>query len=281
MRILVTGGSGLVGRYVIDELAAHHDVENIDLRKPRRPDIPFHEADLLDPAQARKLIRDFDAVVHLAGIPHPLNDPPERVFRTNTLGTFNVLDACAVNGVRKVIFMSSESVLGFAFSTTRLWPEYLQIDEQHPQRPQDPYGLSKVCSEQLCLGFSRRTGMQTTCLRPPWIWAPEPDEIVMYRQLRDDYTKWYKNVWAYIHVVDVARAVRQCVESADLPAHEAFFICAPDNWTDIESRSLAAKFFPETTSIHPGFSGNCSFLSTERARKAFGFAPQYTWRNIL
>jgi UDP-glucose 4-epimerase len=281
MRILVTGGSGLIGRYVIDELTRSHDVENLDRRKPHRTDIPFHEVDLLDAAQAGSRIRGYDAVVHLAGIPHPLNDPAERVFRTNTLGTFNVLEACAANGIRKVVFMSSESVLGFAFSTTRMWPEYLQIDERHPQRPQDPYGLSKVCCEQLCQGFSRRTGMQTICLRPPWVWVPEPDEIKMYRQLRSEYQKWHKNVWAYIHVFDLAKAVRQCVEATNLPDHDAFFVCASDNWTDAESRSLAMEYYPETKEILPGFTGNCSFISTTKARKSFGFSPGYSWRDIL
>jgi len=281
MKILVTGGSGLVGRYVAGELSSSHQVEILDIKKPARGDLPYHEVDLLDEASARKCVREFDVVVHLAGIPHPLNDPPERVFRTNALGTFNLLEACAVNGIRRFVFISSESVLGFAFSTTRMWPEYLQIDEHHPLRPQDPYGLSKLTCEQLCNGFSRRTGMQTICLRPPWIWVPEPNEIKMYKQLRSEYQKWSKNLWAYIHVYDVAKAVRQCVESPGLPVHDAFFICAPETWTDVESRSLAAEYFPETKTISPSLSGNFSFISTEKAKRAFGFSTAYSWRDII
>lgn len=270
----------MVGRYVVDELALSHQVENFDVKQPYRTDLPFLEVDLLNEEMVKKHVSGFDVVVHLAGIPHPLNDPPERVFRTNVLGTFNVLEACAANGIRRLIFISSESVLGFAFSTTRMWPEYLQIDEHHPQRPQDPYGLSKVTCESLCLGFSRRTGMQTICLRPPWIWVPEPSEIKMYKQLRSEYQNWSKNLWAYIHVYDVARAVLQCAESSDLPAHDAFFICAPETWTDVASRSLAAEYFPETKTISPSLSGNFSFISSEKAKKAFGFSTAYTWRDI-
>lgn len=281
MKILVTGGSGLVGRYVVDELASSHQVENLDLKKPHRTDLPFHEVDLLNEAVLKQHVKGFDAVVHLAGIPHPLNDPPERVFRTNALGTFNVLEACAANGIRRLVFISSESVLGLAFSTTRLWPEYLQIDELHPLRPQDSYGLSKLTCEQLCNGFSRRTGMQTICLRPPWIWVPKQSEIKMYKQLRNEYQKWSKNLWAYIHVYDFARAVRQCAESSDLPVHDAFYICALETWTEVESRSLAAEHFPETKAISPSLSGNFSFISTEKAKKAFGFSPAYTWRDII
>ena len=281
MRILVTGGSGLVGRYVVEELKLTHYVEILDLKKPDRTLLPYHPVDLLDGEATKKVVQGFDVVVHLAGIPHPLNDPPEKVFHTNTLSTYNVLEACAANGVRRVVFMSSESVLGFAFSTTRMWPESLPLDERHPLRPQDPYGLSKATCEQLCDGFSRRTGMQTICLRPPWVWAPEPQEVTVYRQLRAEYPKWYKNLWAYIHVFDVAKAVRQCMESPDLPVHDSYFICAPETWVDVESRELVTRYFPETDQISESFAGRASLISCEKAKRAFGFSAHYSWRDII
>ena len=281
MRILVTGGSGLVGRYVVEELKLTHHVEILDLKKPDRSLLPYHAVDLLDEEATRKHVQGFDVVVHLAGIPHALNDAPEKVFRTNTQSTYNLLEACAADGVRRVVFISSESVLGFAFSTTRMWPEYLPLDERHALRPQDPYGLSKVTCEQICSGFSRRTGMQTICLRPPWVWTPEPQEAALYRQLRAEYPKWYKNLWAYIHVFDVAKAVRQCVESPDLPVHDSFFICAPDTWVDVESRELVARYFPETVQISESFGGTASLISSEKAKNAFGFSAHYSWRDII
>jgi len=280
MRILVTGGSGLVGRYVVKALQADHDVEILDLKQPAVGDVPFHSIDLLDAAALKQMVREFDVVVHLAGIPHPLNDPADVVFRTNTLGTFNVLEACAANDIRKFIFISSESVLGFAFSTTRIWPLTLPIDEHHPLRPQDPYGLSKVTCEQICSGFTRRTGIQTICLRPPWIWAPEPKEVAFYRQLRAEYPNWFKNLWAYIHVFDVAAAVRTCLERKDLPLHDSLFICARENWTDQESRRLANQFYPETTQLAEDFTGSASFISTKKAKNLIGFEPKYSWRDL-
>jgi len=280
MKILVTGGSGLVGRYVLEELKLTHHVEILDLVKPDRT-LPYHHVDLLDEEATRKNVQGFDVVVHLAGIPHPLNDPPEKVFRTNTQSTYNLLEACVANGVKRVVFMSSESVLGFAFSTTRMWPQFLPLDERHPLRPQDPYGLSKVTCEQLCGGFSRRTGLQTICLRPPWVWVPEPQEVAFYRQLRAEYPKWYKNLWAYIHVFDVAKAVRQCVESPDLPVHDSYFICAPETWVDVESRELVARYFPETKQISESFAGTESLISCEKAKNAFSFSALYSWRDII
>ncbi len=281
MRILVTGSSGLVGRYVVDELARAHEVHLLDLQSPHRNDLVFHPIDLLDSEASRRAIAGYDVVVHLAGIPHPLNTPPERVFRTNTLTTFNLLEACALNNIHRCIFLSSESTLGFAFSTTRMAPEYVPIDERHPLRPQDPYGLSKLSCELLCQGYTRKTGMQTLCLRPPWIWVPEPKEIEVYRGLVRDYAAWYKNLWAYIHVADVAQAIRLCVESSSLPLHDAYFICADDNWTSVESRTLMQKFYPETAVFSDSFVGMGSLISNEKARKAFGFQPRFLSTDFL
>jgi UDP-glucose 4-epimerase len=281
MKILVTGGSGLIGQYVLEELKLTHHVEILDLKKPNRILLPYHLVDLLDEEETKKHVQGYDVVVHLAGIPHPLNDPPGKVFGTNTQSTYNLLEACAANGVRRVVFMSSESVLGFAFSTSRMWPQFLPLDERHALRPQDPYGLSKVTCEQICNGFSRRTGLQTVCLRPPWVWVPEPQEIPLYKQLRVEYPKWYKNLWAYVHVFDVAKAVRQCVEFPDLPIHSSYFICASETWIDVESRELVARYFPETDQIAESFAGTASLISCEKAKIAFGFSAHYSWRDII
>jgi len=283
MRVLVTGGSGLVGRFVVDELTKNHEVEILDLVPPHRSDLRFHQCDILnyDLLIAAILNRPFDAVVHLAGIPHPLNHPPEVVFRTNALGTFHMLEACTRAGIQKFIFMSSESTLGFAFSTTRIWPANVPVDENHPTRPQDAYGQSKLTGELLCAGYSARTGMQTICLRAPWIWCPVESEVAMYRNLVKEYEKWHKNLWAWIHVSDVAGAITRALEVALPSPHEVMFICAGENWTGEESRELLARFYPETTRIGKEMSGPASLISSYKARTHLKFVPKYRVSDIL
>ena len=277
----MTGGSGLVGRYVVDQLCQTHSVDVADLKPPHRHDVRYFQVDILNLSALEEVMHGYDAVVHLAGIPHPLNDPPEEVFRINTLGTFNVLEACLNGEIAKLVFMSSESTLGFAFSTTRLAPTYLPIDEHHGLQPQDPYGLSKVSSELLCRGFSDRSGMSTICLRAPWIWVPEQKERAFYKKLIDEYPKWYKNLWAFIHVNDVAQAVERSL-SADLPHnHEAFFITADNNWTGQESRILAKQFYPETLDCKPNFSGKASFISSQKAKAMLNFAPRCSVSDVF
>ncbi|MCU0453640.1 MAG: NAD(P)-dependent oxidoreductase [Bacteroidetes bacterium] len=281
MKILISGGSGLVGRGVVPDLSRDHRVDVLDLKNPAGEHSSFLRADILSLSSLTRVIHDYDAVVHLAGIPHPLNDPPEKVFQVNTVGTFNMLEACALTSIPKFIFMSSESTLGFAFSKTRMWPEYLPIDEEHPLRPQDPYGLSKVSGEMLCAAYQRTYGMETISLRAPWIWVNEPAEMENYRRLVREPERWAKNLWAYIHVRDVSQAIRRALAADPFGRHEAFFICADDQWTDLPTRALVKEFYPEVRLAADALPGRSALISTEKAASLLRFRPECSRDDLL
>ena len=282
MKVLVTGGSGSVGKYIAADLVAHgHTVGVLDVVPPKQEGIAFHNVDVRKLSDVQRAMEGYDAVVHCAGIPHPLNDPPERVFDVNVNGTYAVVEAAARTGIRKLVFTSSESTLGIAFMTQRQWPLFAPVDETHPLRPQDPYGLSKVIGEQICRTATMRTGMRTVCLREPWIWVPEPDQIAFYRTLVRDYPQWYKNLWTYVHVLDVAQAHRLALET-DLPElHDFFFITAKENWTGKDSRTLLAEFWPETTEFAPDFTGAQAIISHAKAQRLLGYRPQYSAADLF
>jgi len=281
MKVLVTGGSGLVGRYVVDGLSSDMDVDVLDVKPYPKEGTRTHSVDVLDLRECTRVIAGYDGVVHLAGIPHPLNDPPDRVFQTNTMGTFNVLEACAINGVKRFVFVSSESTLGLAFSSNRICPRYFPIDEEHPLAPQDPYGLSKAAAELLCAGYARRVGMRIAALRPPWIWVPEDKERALYQGLVREYAKWPQNLWAFVHVYDLVDAIRRALGVKSSDPFETFFITADENWTGIESRSLISHFFPETARIAESIVGAASLISSEKAKKMLGYQPSYSVADIL
>jgi nucleoside-diphosphate-sugar epimerase len=282
MKILVTGGSGMVGKYIVEELLRHnHMVGVLDRTAPANPSVQFHQANVLDLDAVTAALRGYDAVVHAAGIPHPLNDPPERVFTVNVNGTFNVLEASVRNGIQKVVFTSSESTLGFAFMTNRMVPAYIPIDELHPMRPQDPYGLSKVIGEQICRTYSAKYGIRTVCLREPWIWVPEPEQIPFYRRLVSEYQEWHKNLWTYVHVYDVADAHRRALETDLEEQHEVFFITARSNWTGGDSRELLQRFYPEIPSIAATFSGADAIISHHKAARLLGYSPRYSVSDLF
>lgn len=277
-RLAVTGGSGLVGRHIAAHLRQRHEVVVLDLVPPPLPEVRFIRVDILDLAALEEALTGCDAVVHMAAIPLPFEHAPERVFVVNALGTFNVLEAAVRCGVKRLVFFSSESVLGFSFMEKRIWPLYLPIDEDHPLRPQDPYALSKLVGEEICRAYSRRYEIQTIALRPPWIWVPE--ELELYRALVAEPDRWYKGLWAYIWVYDLAEAVELALAS-ELPAHTTLFVAADDNGTEVESRLLTARYYPEVKRIASDFGGRQSLISSARARRLLGWRPRRSWRSIL
>ncbi|MBM4167625.1 MAG: NAD(P)-dependent oxidoreductase [Ignavibacteria bacterium] len=280
MRLLVTGGSGLIGTYVVQELSVGMDVEVLDVKPYPRNGVVRHDVDILDAGQCRREITGFDAVVHCAGIPHPLNDPPEKVYQTNALGTFNVLEACAANRIKKLVLLSSESTLGFAFSPRRLLPSYFPINEEHPLRPEDPYGLSKATAELLCSGYAVRYGMRIVALRPPWVWVPEERERIVYRGLVREYERWSKNLWAFVHVSDLVDAIRHSLEADLRNPFESFFITADHNWVGVDSRALIEQFFPEVTVVGD-LVGTDSLISSRKARQMLGYRPTRAASDLL
>ncbi len=281
MNVLVTGGSGKVGRYVVDALMADHTVSVLDTRNPAGPHSHFHRVDVLSLSSLSKAIDGYDAVVHLAGIPHPLDHPGEKVFQVNTIGTFNVLEASAAAGVSTFIFMSSESTLGFAFARKPMSPLTVPIDEDHPLRPQDPYAMSKVSGEMLCAGYSRTYGMRSVSLRAPWIWVPEDEDRKLYRSLVREYEQWSRNLWSYIHVADVCSAVQASLAAETMSGYEAFFITAHDQWTDRPTRELLTQFFPQTEIPSDAFHGRESLISGAKAGSLLGWSPRFTRDDIL
>lgn len=282
MRILVTGGSGAVGRYVVDALLqAGHTVGVLDRVHPHRDASHYHRADVLDLPAVVQAVGDYEAVVHVAGIPHPLNDPAKRVFDVNVNGTFNVLEAAAQAGIRKVVMTSSESTLGFAFAAHPMLPVQIPVDESHPTRPQDVYGLSKVVCEQICQSYGARHGMTTICLRAPWIWLPEDAHRPFYRTLVAQYPDWRKNLWAWIDARDCAQAHRLAVESQPTGQHLAMFVTATDNWTGMASRDLLQRFYPPGIAIAPQLQGPQSLISHAMAHARLGYVPQFRVQDTL
>jgi nucleoside-diphosphate-sugar epimerase len=165
MRVLVTGGSGYVGRVVCERLVREHDVTNFDRNPPPQPLGQFLRGDILNSAHLMYAMRGVEAVVHLAAIPHPMHDPSDAVMNVNVMGTQRVVEAAALGSPKRIVVASSDSTFGFVFGKGRIMPEYLPIDEAHPTRPPDCYGLSKLIKEEICRRYTRDLGLETVCLR--------------------------------------------------------------------------------------------------------------------
>jgi nucleoside-diphosphate-sugar epimerase len=271
MRIVVTGGSGKAGRWVVGDLRDRgHDVLNVDLTRDGSAHGLCVVADLTDLGQAHDVIRGADAVVHLAAIPAPELRPEGETFRINALSTYNVFAAAEASGVRRVVWASSETVLGLPFDTP---PLFAPIDETIEPRPETSYALSKLAGETLAVQFARRTGIPFLGLRISNIM--EPDDYAAFPGYWADarLRKW--NLWGYVDVRDIAQAVRRGLE-ADLSGAEVCIAAAADTVMTRPSAELMAEVFP-TVPLRRPIEGRETLLSIDKARRLLGYEPEHRW----
>ncbi|MFT4947637.1 MAG: UDP-glucose 4-epimerase, partial [Natronomonas sp.] len=174
---VVTGATGTVGSWVVERLARDGcDVVGIDVNPPtgELSNGEFRQLDLREAGPTGELIRERepDAVIHFAAISDPSAEPEERVFSNNVDSTYNVLTSAGEVG-SEIVWTSSQAVLGILFARSPWVPDMLPVEEDHPCRPEDPYGTSKQCGETIAGMVARRYGVSVTSIRPATIYTPD------------------------------------------------------------------------------------------------------------
>jgi nucleoside-diphosphate-sugar epimerase len=215
-----------------------------------------------------------DAVVHLAAIPAPGLRPTGETFRINGMSTYNVFAAAEAHGVGRVVWASSETVLGLPFDTP---PAFAPIDESHPPRPESSYSLSKLVGETMAEQFARRTGIPFVGFRISNIM--EPHDYARFPSWQDDATvrKW--NLWGYVDARDVAAAIRGALES-DVRGAEVCIVAAADTVMVRDSADLMAEVFPDVP-LRREVRGRETLLAIDKARELLGYRPAHQWQDEL
>jgi UDP-glucose 4-epimerase len=287
MRVLVTGARGKVGRATVAALIqAGHDVRATDVSppifespEPGEPD--YYQANLTDAGDAFAVVRGTDAVVHAAAIPEPTHNPPQVVFQNNLMAVFNVLEASIRFGVSRFVNISSETVPGFFFPERPFLPDYLQVDEEHPIRPQDPYATAKHFSELLMDGAIRRSDIRPISIRPCWVQHEGNYERNLGPWVRALPQDLSPNFLSYIDVYDLADAIVLAVES-DLPGHEVFYIASPDTVGSRPLEEVVRQYYGDEIEIRrPLPREDASYISIEKARRMLGYDPKRSWSDYL
>jgi UDP-glucose 4-epimerase len=267
MRIAITGGSGGIGRVVIQlALAQGHSAVNLDRAAPpiEQPGVPFVPVDITNYDEVERALRGSEALIHLAAIPTPLHHPDHVVHHNNVMGSYNALRAAAEAGIARVCQASSVNALGLSYSRAPRF-DYFPLDEQHPTYNEESYGLSKWICEMQADSIARRyEHMTIASLRFHWV-----AERARAAELFELTKERAKHLWAYTLPAAAARACLLGV-TADFRGHEAFYIVAPDTVTDVPSRELAQRFFPHVP-IRGAFEGNCSFFNSGKAERLLGW----------
>jgi UDP-glucose 4-epimerase len=218
MRTLVTGGAGFIGSHIVDLLLGEgHEVAVVDNLSTGtlhnlNPGASLYRLNISDP-----MLRDVVATVRPEVVFHEAaqmsvkvsTDDPIHDAHVNVIGLLNVLESCVAGGVRKVVFASSGATYGN--------PRYLPLDEAHPQRPESPYGITKMVAEHYLGYYSLAHGLAYTALRYGNVYGPRQDSFgeagvvaIFARQLLQGQVPvihWDgEQTRDYVYVGDVARA---------------------------------------------------------------------------
>ena len=279
LNVLVTGGSGRLGWYVVEELLPHCDLTVLDRARPAQ-DVPYIEADALDLDAVRRALDGKDALVHLAAIDLGVPAEPEQYFGVNVMCAWNVLQAAHETGIRNIVIASSISATGLDETRSEFSPRYLPVDEAHAMEPVRAYSVSKLVVEEVARSFARRGDLRVMCLRPMWIAFPSTMPTLIERA-DDDALRW---LYYYVRPEDTARAFRLALARDGGPAFDAASLTAADTCHGSATLDLARRVFetlpevrrPELYEANP----RASVFDGSHAREAIGFEPVSDWPTL-
>ena len=303
-RVVVTGGSGLLGRFVVDGLRGVCAVSVLDIVTPQQ-DVPYFEADILDLDAVRAALTGQEAVIHLAGIDDGNASHDRDYFETNVQGAWNLFHAAEEAGLRRLVVASSIAALGIGYDRM---PDYLPVDEAHPLRNTGTYGHSKEAIETAARHFVRRGRLDIVCLRPTLIVRPEREAAILAQLALPDPdrdppegavsadgganggaqgTAPYGALSAtrsYVRSQDAARCFRMALDH-DGAGFEVFNVSAVDSIGRLETlERLTAVYgrLPEVRdSTHYARDPFASVLDIRKTRDRLGWEPEGDWTSIV
>ncbi len=231
MRILITGGAGFIGSHIVDQYrATGHEVAVVDnlwsggggKTTNLNPQARFYQADITDNKQVTRIFDDFRPEIvnhHAAQASVAISaQDPQLDARINVLGLLNVLSNTSRIGARKIIFASSGATYGT--------PVRLPIDEETMQRPESPYGITKLVAEHYLRYWHEANGLNYTALRYGNVYGPRQDpngeagviaifakRFLAHESVRIDWDGEQRK--DYVYVGDVARANVQALNRGD------------------------------------------------------------------
>jgi nucleoside-diphosphate-sugar epimerase len=292
-RVIFTGGSGKAGRHVVQYLVDQgYRVLNLDTKPLDNPAVRTLITDITDSGQVFNALSSYtglhefdpnlapepiDAVVHFAAIPRIMIVPDNEVYRINVMGTYNVIEAAAKLGIRKVIIASSETTYGLVFNHTPRDPDYFPLDENYPVDPRDSYALSKICNEKTAQAFADRTGMDIYAIRIGNV--IEPHEYAGFPAFfaKPDFRK--RIAWSYIDARDLGQIVDLGIRKDGL-GFQIFNAANNDTSSDLPTAELLKRYFPDVP-VNGDLGEYETLLSNRKTRDVLGFEEVHNWRRYV
>jgi len=292
-KIIFTGGTGKAGKHAVAHLVEHgYRVLNLDTKPLDNPKVRTLITDITDSGQVFNALSSYtglhefdpslrpepiDAVVHFAAIPRIMITPDNEVFRINTMGTYNVIEAAVKLGIKKVIIASSETTYGLVFANEPRNPDYFPLDEEYPVDPMDSYALSKICNERTARAFALRSGIDIYAIRIGNV--IEPHEYAQFPQFFADPGFRKRIAWSYIDARDLGEICRLAIEKNGL-GYQVFNAASGDTSSDLPTAELLSRFYPGVP-VHGELGEYETLLSNKKTREVLGFKQAHHWRDYV
>jgi len=298
MKVLVTGCSGRLAPFVIQELLdAGHEVVLFS-RKPVDPrfarlTLILGDINNFEDCQ-RALQGGIQAVQHLAAQTYPVDHPHERALaetqgipfdatiRSNILGLYYLLQAALQAGVEIFVMTGSNCALGHGFRISqRPFPFfYLPVEEHHPSDVEDSYSFTKLAGEELLASYTRAYGMRTYAIRAAGICDEDRRRNIAHHV--KPVNAWSEWLWCWVGSEDVASAHRLLMEKAhEIEPHGVYF-CNADDTTLLEpSLEVLQRYKPELLPLVRDLPGHASFISNQHLKETIGWQHTTSWREFL
>lgn len=226
-RLLLTGAAGGLGKVLRESLKPFASIirlSDLAAMPAAGPNEEVEPCDLADKAAVDRLVRGCDAIVHLGGV--SIERPFEEILEANIKGAFHLYEGARRHGIKRVVFASSNHVIGFH-------KQGEVLDADSPRRPDSYYGLSKAYGEDLSRFYFDRYGIETACLRIGSSF-PEPKDRRML-------TTW-------LSYRDLTELVRCCLFAPKLRHTIVYGMSANrDKWWD-NSKAAHIGFHPQDSS---------------------------------
>jgi nucleoside-diphosphate-sugar epimerase len=280
MKILITGAAGLIGKEVTKGLvSAGFEVLATDLVKDdHSPAQSFVVGDLVSSDFISQLDFSCDAIVHLGSIPRPGIASDETVLHNNVIGTYHVFASAVENKVPLVIYASSLSIYGIAWSTGTS-PDYVPVDENHPLRHFESYALSKEVNERSADMWANRSETAFVGLRFPHTHT-EAVFAEMAQKMREGdeeiLEQGAKIFWAYLDLRDAVQGILAVIEKG-AQGSKTYNFAAPDTYAHKPTREIMAEFHP-TSKIAATISGYDSIVDCSEWNSVYGYVPKYLFK---
>jgi nucleoside-diphosphate-sugar epimerase len=266
-----------VGRYVLRDLvAAGHTVLNVDLTPPAEAICPSLRVDLTKAGEVYQALAKAkaEAVIHLGAWADAGKVPDTRTYGDNVSGTFNLFQACADMGIKRIVSASSNQIYGLVGAP----PLYVPVDEAHPCRPVNSYALSKMAGEQAADYFIANYGLEILSFRLMGVRPPE--------QIRPEIEAMVRNpasgsglLWTRTDARDAALACRLAIEAESVAAGP-YNITGPEVVLATPTMQLIETHFGSQTEVRAELPGYTSPLSCAKAEAAFDYRPQHRWSEL-